>query len=127
MGPGITSDSRLPVKTRTVRSLVEDSPEETQLFDRLNELFEINGLHDVRVDTPLVAFNEISFFTGRCEHDDGNRPQVRVAFDLAQHLHAVNFRHLHIEEDDCRVFERTFGEWPPAKKIIERFYAIAQD
>src|SRR5215213_594264 len=37
------------IRTRVVRRLVEDSPKQPQLFDRLHELFEIDGLHDISV------------------------------------------------------------------------------
>ena len=57
-------------------------------------------LHHVGVGAQGVTLSEIALLSGRRQHDDGNRFQVRIALDRPQHFDAIDLRHLQIEKHD---------------------------
>jgi len=57
---------------RTGRRFIMDCPESAQLPDDIEEGLEIDGFHDVGINTQAVAFHHVRFFARRGEHHDGN-------------------------------------------------------
>src|SRR3954470_8970011 len=80
-------------------SLVDDKPIEPELLDYGAEFLEIYGLLQIAIDSKLVTIHEVAFLTGRSEHDHRNAFSGHSTLHLSEHLDAIHFGQLEIEQN----------------------------
>ncbi len=94
---------------------------------RVDERPEVDRLHDVRVRAQLVAADKVLLFARRREHDDRDRLERFVGLQRAEHIEAVDLRHLEIQQQDRWIAFGPIRILVPAIQIVERLRAVAHD
>src|SRR5258706_7913126 len=79
--------------------LIEHCPENAQILDCFGKLFEADGLHDVRLDSELVAFDQVFVLARRGDSYQRAHLQFRVRFASSQNFQAVDFGQLQVEQN----------------------------
>ena len=118
-------ESEKPSSERS--GLVDHGPEQSQCLDGFDELLEIDGFNDVGIDTEIVAFDDITFFPRRCEHDDGEGAELLARAEFSQHLDAIHARHLDVQQHHGWGMVETSLVISAAEQVVERLFAVFDD
>src|ERR1700682_6420221 len=86
LGLSSTSRTRIGCDFLSIhfRRLIQEQPIHTQVLHSSREPFEINGFHDIAVDSELVALHYVLLFLGRSQHHDWDSLCARLALDPPQ-------------------------------------------
>src|ERR1700676_4508470 len=110
------------------RRLIDDQPVQSDALDRFPELFEIDWLLNVAVSSQVVAGRQVPLFFRRGHDDDRDRLRPRVALDLFEHFHPVDFGQFQIQQHQFwRTLKRSMRERPATKDKVQSLLAVARD
>ena len=106
----------------TCRQAGGRKPERVDGADDAAETVEIHRLGDEAVGLLLVGAGDVAFGVRGGNHQHGNRLEVGVALDFAQHRAAVRARQVEIEHDDIRPRRGAVAATPA--EVVDRVVAV---
>lgn len=82
--------------------LVQKQPVHAKCPGCLKKLLKVDRLDNVAIKAKFVTLYDIPVLSGGRQNDDGSVTQLGVAPNLSQHLEAIHFRQLQIQQDKTR-------------------------
>ena len=83
-----------------LRQLNLGQPEIDHALDERREGIPLRGLAEIVVHLQLIASCDIRFELGSGQDDRGNRFQFRIRLDEGEHLAAIHFGEIEVEQDE---------------------------
>ena len=106
--------------------MVDYQPIEPKLLDYAAEFLEVHRLLQITVDAKLVTIHQVAFLAGRREHDHRNALGGRSALHFPEHLDAIYFGQLEIEQHQPgQLFGQTPDVFTTGKQKVESLLSIS--
>src|SRR4051812_13165779 len=84
-------------RLRKWRSLIDQRPETSQLFYRIQELLEVDWFDDIGIDSEFITSDQVLFLPRRGQHDNGDALEFRVRLHLTKHFQAIHAGHFQVQ------------------------------